>query len=123
MKTIKEKIKMIENETKKFKLYIDFDENRKFKKQFDKISDVVNFLKTTYNIKDITKKKEDTYMFYIKSLIMQNWNILNCRKLIIKKFTYEKIYIVSDNGLEPKSLDFIVEKNEKIKRKTYKNVK
>lgn len=111
---------MIENETKKFKLYIDFDENRKFKKQFDKISDVVNFLKTTYNIKDITKKKEDTYMFYVKSLIMQNWNVLNCRKLIIKKFTYEKIYIVSDNGLAPKSLDFIIEKNEKLKEKKIK---
>lgn len=120
---------MIENETKKFKLYIDFDENKKFKKQFDKISDVVNFLKTTYNIKDITKKKEDTYMFYVKSLIMQNWNILNCRKLIIKKFTYEKIYIVSDNennGIIPRSLDFIIEKNEKLKEKVkgkHKNVK
>ena len=111
---------MIERETNKFKLYIDFDENKKFKKQFYKISDVVNFLKTTYNFKDISKKKEDTYMFYVKSLIIENWNILKCRKLIIKKFTYEKIYIVSDNGLEPKSLDFIVEKNEKAKDKKIK---
>lgn len=114
---------MIESKTKKFKLYIDFDENKKFKKQFDKISDVVNFLKTTYNIEDIPRKKEDTYMFYVKSLIMQNWNILNCRKLIIKKFTYEKIYIVSDNEnncIIPRSLDFIIEKNEKEKDKKIK---
>lgn len=112
---------MIENETKKFKLYIDFSENKKFKKQFNKISDVVNFLKRRYNIQDIAKKKEDTYMFYVKSLIMQNWNVLNCRKLIIKKFTYEKIYIVSDNDLIPKSLDFIIENKEKLKEKIFIN--
>lgn len=120
MGIIKGKNKMIENETKKFKLYIDFSENKKFKKQFNKISDVVNFIKTRYNIQDIAKKKEDTYMFYVKSLIMQNWNVLNCRKLIIKKFTYEKIYIVSDNDLIPKSLDFIIENNEKLKEKKIK---
>lgn len=113
-------IKSKQNETKKFKLYIEFNETKRFKKQFDKIGEIVSFLKNVYKIKDIEKKKEDTYMFYIKNLIMQNWKILNCRKLIIKKFTNEKIYIVKDDSETydniAKSLDFIVERNEKNKK-------